>query len=74
MFTCHGMCVEERDNFLESVLCFSHVSIEDYTQVIRLGDRYIYPLSCHVGTHHVFLDTGSLTDMKVFKWTRLVSQ
>lgn len=53
MFTCHNMYVEVRDNFLESVLCFSHMCIEDHTQVIRLGGRDLYPLSHHVGTHPV---------------------
>lgn len=73
MFTCHVMYVEVRDNFLESVLCFSHLSI--WTTLMSSG-LVSGTLSTEPPCWHLpcISETGSLIDLEVFKQTGLVGQ
>lgn len=41
---CQGVCVEIRGHTCGSWFSFLHVSIENQTQVVRLGDKYLGPL------------------------------
>lgn len=45
--------VRSGDNLQESALSFHPVSLRNQTQVIRLADKSLYPLSRHTGPHGV---------------------
>lgn len=43
-YACHGVHVVAREQFLELVLSFHYVDSKDQIQIIRLGDKLLYPL------------------------------
>lgn len=46
---CHSLQMDSLDSQGAGLLSFNHVGSEDQIQVIRLGSRYLYPLSCIAG-------------------------
>lgn len=53
----HLEYVEVRGNLQELVLSFYHTDPEDGTWVIRLGSKYLYPMSHLISPLNVFLTT-----------------
>lgn len=51
---CHSVLMETEDNCLELVL-FYCVRWGDWTEVLNLGNKYLYPLSQLTESHHAWL-------------------
>lgn len=57
--TVYAFMYKSEDNFLEAVLFSYYEGSEDWTQVIRLGSKFLYPVS-HLSRPFLFSITGGL--------------